>query len=147
VTVLEPKTSTRIALNNVLFATDFSAAAETALPYAVAICRRYGSVLHAVHVIPEFNILVHADAVNPVTFESAYEAELHDARERMECGQSSFCAGAPNITGGILMKASSSFGNLNPASLKAFPKSFSLGKSTWQVLQDVPYWRENAGIA
>jgi nucleotide-binding universal stress UspA family protein len=84
VTVLEPKTSTRIALNNVLFATDFSAAAETAVPYAVAICRRYGSVLHAVHVIPEFNILVHADAVNPVTFESAYEAELHDARKRMK---------------------------------------------------------------
>jgi Universal stress protein family len=84
VTVLEPKTSTRIALNNGLFATDFSAAAETAVPYAVAICRRYGSVLHAVHVTPEFNILVHADAVNPVTFESAYEAELHDARERMK---------------------------------------------------------------
>jgi nucleotide-binding universal stress UspA family protein len=84
VTVLEPKISTRIALNNVLFATDFSAAAEMAVPYAVAICRRYGSVLHAVHVIPEFNILVHADAVNPVTFESAYEAELHDARERMK---------------------------------------------------------------
>jgi hypothetical protein len=27
------------------------------------------------------------------------------------------------------------------------PKSLSLGKSTWQVLQDVPYWRENAGMA
>jgi nucleotide-binding universal stress UspA family protein len=82
--ILEQKTSTRIALNNVLFATDFSAAAEAALPYAVAICRRYGSTLHAVHVIPEFNILVHAETVNPVTFESAYEAELHDARERMK---------------------------------------------------------------
>ena len=37
------------------------------------------------------------------------------------------------------MKVSSSLGNLNPASLKALPKSFSLGKSIWQVLQDVPY--------
>src|SRR6266852_7386774 len=65
----------------------------------------------------------------------------------MVWGHSSFCAGDPNITGGILMKVSSSLGNLNPASLKALPKSLSLGKSTWQVLQDVPYWRENAGMA
>jgi hypothetical protein len=36
---------------------------------------------------------------------------------------------------------------LKPASLKALPKSLSFGKSTWQVVQDVPYWRENAGIA
>jgi hypothetical protein len=57
----------------------------------------------------------------------------------MLCGHISFCAGAPRSTGGIFMKVSSSFGNLKPASLKAFPKSFSLGKSTWQVLQEVPY--------
>jgi hypothetical protein len=31
--------------------------------------------------------------------------------------------------------------------LKALPKSLSFGKSMWQVVQDVPYWRENAGIA
>src|SRR5712692_4261776 len=65
----------------------------------------------------------------------------------MVCGHKSFWAGAPSITGGTLMKVSSSLGNLNPASLKALPKSLSLGKSTWQVLQDVPYWRENAGMA
>ena len=45
-TILERKTSTRIALNNVLFATDFSASEETAVPYAVAACRRYDSTLH-----------------------------------------------------------------------------------------------------
>ena len=45
------------------------------------------------------------------------------------------------------MKSSSPFGNLNPASLKALPKSFSFGKSIWQVLQLVPYILENAGIA
>jgi nucleotide-binding universal stress UspA family protein len=83
VTVLEQKTSTRIALNNVLFATDFSAAAETALPYAVAICRRYGSTLHAAHVIQELSILVHGETVNPVTFESADGADLSEAREQM----------------------------------------------------------------
>src|SRR5208337_1498486 len=62
-------------------------------------------------------------------------------------GHSSAFAGAPSITGGILIIDSSSLGNLNPASLKALPKSFSLGKSIWHVLQLVPYMRENAGIA
>src|SRR5271166_2308932 len=66
---------------------------------------------------------------------------------QMAFGHSSALAGAPSITGGILIMDSSSFGNLKPASLKAFPKSFSLGKSIWQVLQLVPYIRENAGIA
>jgi len=84
VTVLEQNTSTRVALKNVLFATDFSTAAETAVPYTMAICRRYDSTLHVVHIIPEFNILAHADTANPVTFGSAYEAALHDARERMK---------------------------------------------------------------
>ena len=63
------------------------------------------------------------------------------------CGHTSFCAGAPNITGGVLTNVSSSFGNLKPASLKAFPKSFSFGKSRWQVVHEVPYCREKAGIA
>src|SRR5271165_5711026 len=62
-------------------------------------------------------------------------------------GHSSALAGAPSMTGGILIIDSSSLGNLKPASLKAFPKSLSLGKSIWHVLQLVPYMRENAGIA
>src|SRR3974390_2211913 len=64
-----------------------------------------------------------------------------------ECGNTSLFAGAPSMTGGILMKLSSSLGNLNPASLNALPKSFSFGKSRWQVVQEVPYMRENAGMA
>src|SRR5271169_5987051 len=66
---------------------------------------------------------------------------------QMACGQSSALAGAPSMTGGILIIDSSSLGNLKPASLNAFPKSLSLGKSMWQVLQLVPYILENAGIA
>jgi len=79
----EQKASTRISLKNVLFATDFSAVAQAALPYAVAISRHYGSTLHAVHVIPDFNILVHPQAVDPVTFEFAYEAEKRAALKHM----------------------------------------------------------------
>src|SRR5215471_1779191 len=58
-------------------------------------------------------------------------------------GHNSFFAGAPSITGGILRKSSSFFGNLNPVTLNALPKSLSLGKSRWQVAHDVPYCREN----
>lgn len=82
-TVLEQKASARIALKNVLFAIDFSSTTEIALPYAVAICRRYGSTLHAAHVIDELNILAHGETVTPVTFESAVEAELSEARGLM----------------------------------------------------------------
>lgn len=46
---LEP--SSRTSLNNILFATDLSPAAEWALPFARELARRYRSKLYAVHVI------------------------------------------------------------------------------------------------
>lgn len=48
-TNLEPRTE--IALNNILFATDFSPASEAAFTYAVAIADRYHSKLNVAHVI------------------------------------------------------------------------------------------------
>ncbi|HXE91689.1 MAG TPA: universal stress protein [Terriglobales bacterium] len=42
---------TQIALKNILFATDFSTCSETALHYAAAMARRYGSKLHVTHVL------------------------------------------------------------------------------------------------
>jgi nucleotide-binding universal stress UspA family protein len=42
----------RIALKNILFATDFSPCSTAALPYAVALARRYGATLYAAHVMP-----------------------------------------------------------------------------------------------
>jgi len=44
----------RIAVENVLFATDFSTCSDAALPYAASIARRFGATLHAVHVMPTF---------------------------------------------------------------------------------------------
>jgi nucleotide-binding universal stress UspA family protein len=41
---------TRITLNNILFTTDFSSAAEAALPYALGIAGRYGAKVYGVHV-------------------------------------------------------------------------------------------------
>ncbi len=42
----------RIALKNILFATDFSVCSNAALPYALSVARRYGATLHAAHVMP-----------------------------------------------------------------------------------------------
>ncbi len=42
----------RIALKNILFATDFSPCSNAALPYALSVARRYGATLHAAHVLP-----------------------------------------------------------------------------------------------
>ena len=60
-TVLESKPSTLeskkptavISVKNVLYATDFSATSEAALPYATATCRRFGSTLHIAHVLSD----------------------------------------------------------------------------------------------
>jgi nucleotide-binding universal stress UspA family protein len=41
----------RITLNNILFLTDFSEPSGSALPFASAIGRTYGSVVHALHVL------------------------------------------------------------------------------------------------
>ncbi len=43
---------TRITIKNLLFATDFSPVSEAGFQYAEAIARRFGSKLHAVHVVP-----------------------------------------------------------------------------------------------
>src|SRR5580704_628146 len=41
---------TRVALNSILFATDFSPAAEAALPYAIGLAKQYGAKVHGLHV-------------------------------------------------------------------------------------------------
>jgi len=48
-TVIAP---TRIKLQNILFATDFSPLAESALPHAVDLAHRYGAKLYTVNVLP-----------------------------------------------------------------------------------------------
>lgn len=51
--ILEPiSASTHVQIKNILFTTDFSDAAKTAVPYAAALVRRYGAKLYALHVRP-----------------------------------------------------------------------------------------------
>lgn len=44
--------ASQIAIKNILFATDFEAPAQRALPFAVAMANRYGAKLYVSHVIP-----------------------------------------------------------------------------------------------
>lgn len=65
------ETVSRIALQNVLFATDFSPFSDAALPYAVSIARQYGGKVFATHVVPtgSYNL------VPPDTWPMAVENE------------------------------------------------------------------------
>jgi nucleotide-binding universal stress UspA family protein len=51
----------RIALQNILVATDFSPCAESAVKYALGMAQRYGSTVHMVHVLPEMPFVESAD--------------------------------------------------------------------------------------
>lgn len=44
--------ATRVRIENILFATDFSTGSDAALPYATAVARRYHSMLYVVNVVP-----------------------------------------------------------------------------------------------
>jgi nucleotide-binding universal stress UspA family protein len=47
-----PKLVLSLRLKNILFATDFSACSETAVPYLQSIASRFGSTVHVLHVLP-----------------------------------------------------------------------------------------------
>lgn len=91
-TVLEikqdtPETTKRTAalsVKNVLFATDFSATSESALPYASAICRRFGSTLHVAHVLSDINLLLMTGGVDYVCVGTVFEDAHNEAVEKVK---------------------------------------------------------------
>ncbi len=78
------KRSTAISVKNILYATDFSATSESALPYATVISRRFGSTLHVAHVISESSLLLMTGAVDYVSVGSLYEDAHVDAQEKIQ---------------------------------------------------------------
>jgi len=76
--------SSALTVKNVLFSTDFSPTSESALPYAVAIARRFGSTLHLVHVLSEANLLMMSGGVDYVSMGTIYEDAHAEAKERLE---------------------------------------------------------------
>lgn len=81
---LEVSKTAAISLKNVLFASDFSSSSEAALPYAAAICRRFGSTLHTAHVISDASLLLMTGGVDYVSMGTIYEDAHTEAKEKIE---------------------------------------------------------------
>ena len=77
---------TRIQLRNVLYCTDLSPSASSALPQAVALARHFGSTLHALHVRPALLYIWSFSTAAPLLVEPT-EAQL---REKIEDSLSGF---------------------------------------------------------
>ena len=73
---------TRIALKNILFATDFSQAADAAAPFAIQIARSYGAKVYGVHVNPFDNYTGAAPEAWAVMAEAA-EKEIKEHAQRL----------------------------------------------------------------
>ena len=73
-----------LSVKNVLFATDFSLTSEAALPYAAAICRRFGSTLHTVHVLSDASLMMMTGGVDYVSMGTIYEDAHAEAKQRLD---------------------------------------------------------------
>lgn len=80
----ERKLSSALSVKNILFSTDFSPTSEAALPYAVAIARKFGSTLHIVHVLSEANLLIMSGGVDYISMGTIYDDAHAEAKERIE---------------------------------------------------------------
>src|ERR1022692_88470 len=78
------KKPSAISVNNVLYATDFSATSESAFPYATAICRRFGGTLHIAHVLSDTNLLLMTGGVDYVSVGTIYEDTHNLAQEKIQ---------------------------------------------------------------
>ncbi len=77
-------TQTRVALKNILYATDFSPSAEAALPYALGLAKQYGATVHGLHVrFPATYPIVGPEAL-PIVLEAAEEQAKFEAGQLHE---------------------------------------------------------------
>jgi len=81
---ISPRSPLAISVKNVLFATDFSATSEAALPYATAICRHFGSTLHTAHVLSDASLLMMTGGVDYVSMSTIYEDAHTEAKEKLD---------------------------------------------------------------
>jgi nucleotide-binding universal stress UspA family protein len=73
-----------LAVQNVLFATDFSPISEAALPYAAAICRHFGATLHLAHVLSDTGLLMMSGGIDYVSMGTIYDDTHAEANEKLE---------------------------------------------------------------
>jgi nucleotide-binding universal stress UspA family protein len=76
--------SSAVAVKNILFATDFSASSEAALPYAAAICRHFGGTLHLAHVLSDASLLLMTGGVDYVSMGTIYEDAHTEVKEKLD---------------------------------------------------------------
>ena len=77
-------TKARIDLKKIIFATDFSPAAEAALPYAIGLAKQFGANVHGLHVrFPATYPIVGPEAM-PVVLEAAEEQAKFEAKQMHE---------------------------------------------------------------
>jgi nucleotide-binding universal stress UspA family protein len=74
-------TQTRISLKHILYATDFSPAAEAALPYVKALSKQYGAKVHAVHVRLPATYPIVGPEMMPQVIEAAEEQAKLEAQD------------------------------------------------------------------
>jgi nucleotide-binding universal stress UspA family protein len=72
------------SVKNVLFATDFSSTSDNALPYATAICRRFASTLHLVHVVSDASLMMMTGGVDYVSMGTLYDDAHAEAKEKLD---------------------------------------------------------------
>jgi len=77
-------TFSSLSVRNVLFATDFSPSSEAALPYAAAICRRFGSTLHNAHVLSDASLLMMTGGADYVSLRTIQEGDISVARQKLD---------------------------------------------------------------
>jgi len=77
-------TKARIVLKNILFATDFSPAAEAALRYAVGLAKQYGAKVHGLHVRFSATYPIVGPEAMPQVLEAAEEQAKFEAKQLHE---------------------------------------------------------------
>jgi nucleotide-binding universal stress UspA family protein len=77
-------TQTRISLKHILYATDFSPAAEAALPYVKGLSKQYEAKVHAVHVRLPATYPIVGPEMMPQVMEAAEEQAKLEAQELHE---------------------------------------------------------------
>jgi nucleotide-binding universal stress UspA family protein len=83
VVTTEQKIESAVAIRNILFATDFSAVSEAALPYVLALGLRYGSTVHVAHVLADA-VILRPGAPDAAVMGQIYEEAHSVAQEKMQ---------------------------------------------------------------
>jgi nucleotide-binding universal stress UspA family protein len=90
------ETHARVEIKNVLFPTDFSSAADAAIPYVAEIARRFGAQLHALHVRPP--------VINPMTEPAAWPSLERAAKAEADAQRHSLLAAFPGVKPDVMIE-------------------------------------------